>query len=121
MDKNELFRTEIENRIIAKLKEIQIREGPKDRIFINFDMMDDFLDECQSLVEYFIHFEDTTIDVEIVRVYADLTRYFRRLTVDSSDSEVKSIAQRWLDEIEGWMDDVIAAAARNWANLHPKD
>ncbi len=120
MDKNEVFRTEIEDRIIAKMKEIQIREGPRDRILIDFDKMDDFLDECTSLVEYFQKFEDTTMDVEIVRVYADLTRYFRDLMMTTKDNAVKEIAERWLDEIEGWMDDVIAAAARNWANLHPK-
>jgi hypothetical protein len=121
MDKNESLRIEIENRITAKLKEITIREGPKDRVYIRFDMMDDFFDECQSLVEYFQQYPDTVMDVEIARVYVVLTRYFLQLTQRNTQPEIKEQAQRWLDEMEGWMDDIIAAAARNWANLHPKD
>lgn len=121
MEKDESIRVEIENRIIAKLKEITIREGPKDRVFIDFDLMDDFFDECQSLFEYFQQYTDTVMDVEMVRVYADLTRYFRQLTESNHQPEIKEQAQRWLDEMEGWMDDIIAAAARNRKNSHSTD
>ena len=119
MDKNEAFRVEIENRIIAKLKEITIRDRGKNDVYIDFDLMDDFLDECTSLVEYFQNFADTTMDVEIASVYVKLERYFRFLLVVNTDEKVKEQSQRWLDEIEGWMDDLTAAAARNWVNLHP--
>ena len=114
MDKNEAFRTEIENRIIAKLKEITIRDQGKDAAFIDFDMMEDFIEECQSLVEYFQQFADTTMGVEIANVYVKLTRYFQYLTMTNSNEEIKEQARRWLDDITN-------EAGKNWDRLHPKE
>jgi len=121
MEKDEVKRMEIENGIVAIASDVQIREKSKDGIYVDLDRLDDFLEECQNLVEYFREYADTTIGVELVRVYSDFTRYFRRLISDTEDNETKQEAQLWLDELENWMDEIITEAARNWQNLNPRD
>jgi hypothetical protein len=121
MEKDETKRTEIENNIIAIASEVQIRERSDNGIYVHLDRLDDFVEACQNLVDYFREYADTTIGVEVVGVYADFTRYFRGLISDTEDSETKQDAQLWLDELEGWMDDIITEAARNWQNLNSGD
>jgi hypothetical protein len=111
----------IEERIISMASDIQL-EDEKRRVFIAFDKWDDFLEVCADLTKYYQRYLDTEISVEVVRVYADFTRYFRQLKEDQElDAEIRSKAHFALDHLEYWIDAIIAAAARNWEYIHSTD
>lgn len=118
MEKDEAKRTEIEDRIIAKASDVQLRETYGKEVRVDFDQMEDFLDLCVELVRYFQQHADTTIGVDIVKVYSNFTKYFRHLNQTTKDEKTRQTAQRWLNEIEGWMDDIITEAGRNWGYLN---
>jgi hypothetical protein len=122
MEKDELKRTELEDAVIAKASEMQIRNGAPNEPFIDFSQLEDFVDICNELVYYYKTHVDTVIGVEVVRVYADFIRYLRTLKVDAAvNDKVHSDAQNMLDEIEGWMDDIITEAAKSWEYLNRSD
>jgi uncharacterized protein YuzE len=120
MEKDEIKRTQLEDAIIAKFSVIQRRDiGRDDPIWLNFDQWDDFLDLCHDLFHYYEDHADTVIGVEVVRVYADLTRYLRLVkSSDKLNQEQRFDLDDKLAEIEVWMDDIISQAAKNWEHLN---
>lgn len=78
------------------------------------DEIQDYLDVWDELVQYYQEFEDSLLDIEVVREYADSVHLLYNLKNDiiTSDQRRDQI-EEVLEELEGNMAEVIKEAVTN--------
>ena len=107
-------RKQIEQRIIANSARIMsISDGHQP----NDDEVEAYFDAWYDLVRYYQECEDSLVDIEIVRDYADLVHLLNQIIFDTSlDDQSRDRAEMILEELEGQMSEIVKEAVTNKYN-----
>lgn len=110
-----------EEKLVDAYRNIAFTSGKTE--WISSDQFLAFLDSWKALREVYI-VQDTFTDfnVEVIRVYLDITAYLRQLMLDDSlEQHSKESVSKALAQIEHWMNELIKEAQRNLSFIEDMD
>ncbi len=109
-------RQQIEERIIKSSESVKVVSEPLGQ-WLNDKELVDFLDAWYELVRFYQEYEDTMLDIEIVREYAEFVQLLNQLLSDVRlDNQHRERARDVLEELEGSMNEIIKEAVTNKYN-----
>jgi hypothetical protein len=105
-------RKQIEERIVNTSKSVKVSKPSGS--WLDDREITEFLDAWCELVEYYQEYDDTMLDVEVVREYVRFVRILNHLLSEVGlEEKHHEQAGTILEELEGYMDEIMKEAVTN--------